>query len=410
MDYSQNIEPSDIDHYYFRNYSQFKFAEDDNSSRIKSLEYTDEQEKITYTAIFAYDQIGISFTISSEDSKERASIFNSSLTRAISGYKNFIKHFLNENCPKSLGVTLSSKRLLISLYGFLEDLNPSEQEKLLHKIKSSLKEYTPKIRVILNDQDDFKESIRPLTLRELEDMQRFDFDIIIIVPKEVYLYVGHHLFAKWFILEDPSLSLQKVATWGFISSLKLKDLHYEIEDFYEKIERIKANLDRKERSWIPIGLGLLQEQLIELEREQIFIEDDLREFTTLSDKIYESIKKNERSNQIRHALELMDSLPHSIFQAYGILEMKQLGRFANFKRSLVGLSSQLKKLEAKFNKRRIVIFPFFLAFIAVITTICRSALDISYLADVLQILTFIVAFVILVLRFPPTQIRSRTST
>jgi len=406
VDYSQATGTfGDTDHFYFKNHSQFKFGEESKSSRIKSFEYTDKQEKVTYFTTFGYDQIGVSFTVVAEDSKDRGSIFRSSLSRAIRGYKNFTQYFLNDICPKSIKATLKSQSLLISLYGFLEDLTSKQQNSLLRKIKRSLHEYTSDVRFVLAnkglEEHSDERSMRLLTMKEFNDLSKFDFNTITVVSGEIYLFVGHHLFATWFILEDPSLSLKTVATWGFISSLKLKDLHYEIEDYSEKVERLKTNLDRKEKSFIPTGLGSFQEQLIELEKEQVFIEDDLREFTTLSSRIYKGLEKNEYSNQIVSVLENMNSLPHSTFQAYGILRMKQLGRFTSFKRSLVGLSLQLKKLEMKLMRREVGLFVFLLVLISAFVYV--SAIEISYIADILQILTFLVAFGILVLRFLPTR-------
>ena len=236
-------------------------------------------------------------------------------------------------------------------------------------------------------------------------MSRFDFGTIIVVCGEIYLFVDHHLFATYFILEDPSLSLMTVAKWGFISSLKLQDLHYEMKDYYRKIENLRTNLEKTRKSLIPRGLNLRREELTDLEKTQTIIEDDLREFTNLSNKIYDGVNSNEFATKLWYVLNTMESLPHSLFHAYGILSMGKLGRFSGFKRDLLVLGSELKILEMKFKKIELDITILTLLFLLIVVpvSVYASRIEIEYIADIFQILTFGVAFILLVLRFWPKR-------
>ena len=276
-------------------------------------------------------------------------------------------------------------------------------------MKSALKEYTSDVKFVLTDEKltDYsdKKEMRPITMKELEELRRFDFYTILIVCGEIYLFVDHHLFARYFFLEDPSLSLITVAKWGFISSLKLQDLHYEIKDYYKRMGKWMTNSEKMKKSLFPRGLNLAREELIDLEKTHAIIEDDLREFTNLSNKIYDGFERNDYSTKVRAVLDTMESLPHSLFHAYGILTMGKLGRFSGFKRDLLVLRSELKMLEMKFKKveLRLTILALVTLSLAVPVMVYASRIEIGYIADVFQILTFCVAFILLLLRFWPKR-------
>lgn len=414
LDYSQSTGfIADINQFYFDTHTRFGFVDENKSNRIKFLQFTDKEENIMYLVTFGYDQIGIRFTIvtrkESANVKDRISIFQSSLSRAIKGYRNFKKYFSSKICPKSMEIQFAprAQSLLLSLYGFFEELSTKQRNSLLEKMKSVLKEYTADVRFVLTSEkligpSDEKE-LRALTMTELEKLSRFDFGTILVICGRIYLFVDHHLFGTHFILEDPSLSLITVAEWGFISSLKLQDLHYEIKDYYGKMKKLKTNLEEMRRSCVPHGLDIRREDLIDLEKSQVNIESDLKEFTNLSKKIYDGINSNEQSKQVWSVMRTMESLPHSLFQAYGILKMEELGRFLGFKRDLPNLSSELKKLEMKFKKAElyITVLALFALLLVVPTIVYALKFDIGYIANIFQILTFGVALILLVLRFWP---------
>ena len=414
--YSQSANfVADINQFYFDNHERLSFEDENKSYRIKYLEFTDEEHGILYLVTFGYDQIGIRFSVVTRKERanpeDRFSIFQSSLSRAVKGYKKFKEYFSSEICPESLKIEFAprAQSLLLSLYGFLEELSIEQQNCLLKKMKSSLEEYTSDVRFVLTSDKlidpSEKREIRGVTMEELEALSRFDFGTILVVCGEIYLFVDHHLFGTYFIFEDRSLGLITVAKWGFISSLKLQDLHYEIKDHSSKKTRLKTDLLEMRKSWFPRGLDLRREGLIDLEKSQVIIEGDLDEFTHLSREIYNGIERNEHSKKVRYVMDVMESLPHSLFQAYGILNLEQLGRFSGFKRDLLELNLELKKLEMKFKKAELYITGLVLLglLLAVPIIVHTSGLDIGYMANIFQILTFGVAMILLTLRFWPKR-------
>jgi len=276
---------------------------------------------------FGYDEIWVRFTVvtTEENAGNRIAIFRSSLSRAIKGYRRFKEHFLGEICPESIKIQFGSRAqsLLIVPYGFFDGLNVEQQNTLLKRMKSALKDYTSLVKFMLTNEKmiDYSDGteVRALSGKELKELARFDFGTVIVVCGELYLFVDHHLFGTYFILEDPSLSLITVAEWGFISSLKLQDIHYEIKDYFRKVGDLTIDLRRMKKQCVPRSLGGQREKLVNLERSQGIIEGDLQEFTRLSNRIYEGIKKNEFSSRIWTVLDALRCLPHSLFQAYGIL-------------------------------------------------------------------------------------------
>lgn len=100
LDYSQSTSfIADVNQFYFDNHTEFSFEDESKSNRVKYFEFTDAEEKIQYLVTFGYDQIGVRFTVVTreEKAKDRFSIFQSSLSRAVNGYRNFRTHFLSEN-------------------------------------------------------------------------------------------------------------------------------------------------------------------------------------------------------------------------------------------------------------------------------------------------------------------------
>ena len=174
LDYSQSSNfIADVNQFYFDNHTKFNFEDENKSNRIKYLEFIDNEEKIRYLVTFGYDQIGVRFTVVTreEEAKDRTSIFQSSLARAIKGYRNFKEYFLNEICPRSMNMEFASQNLLVVLYGFFEGLSTRQQNSLLRKMKSALKDYTSDVKFLLANEKlmDYsdKKEIRALTLKEL---------------------------------------------------------------------------------------------------------------------------------------------------------------------------------------------------------------------------------------------------
>jgi len=404
---------TDPNEYYFANHTKFNIESGDKSSRVKSFEYRDEEENIVYSIIFGYNQIGISFAVETTEEKDGISILESFLSRVVKGYNKLKKYFINEICPRTLNIEFGWQNLLICLTGFFRELNIRQQNSLLERMKSSLKKYTSNAKfVLINEElkDYSDESNKLLTMKNYEELARFDFDTIFLtIGDELYLYVDHHMFATEFFLDDLSLSINTVAKWGFISSLVLSDFYYEDREYNHDIVNLGESLTKIAKKLIPIGLDLQDEKLRKLEKTGLILENEFNEFRNLSNKIYEGIAKFEHPSKIRYILNTMDSLPHSLDMAYAVLKLSELGKFSNFKRILENLRSDLNILEIKLKKMEIYVMVVVLLTLAVGLFVGNHFAGgqlnpvISYVADILQILTFGVAIILLMIRLWPRR-------
>ena len=401
----------DPEKFYFNNHKLFCFEDEIQPYPIKRWEYIDEESIISFRITFGYDQIGIEFTITDrkEGNVDRVSLFNSAIKRVIKAYNNFKDNFLKQNCPSPINIKFDwQPNLLLLNYGYTEGLTEKQQEEFLNKLKTNLEKFTGNVKfVVLNEgvtNPTEKKEIKGYTMREMQELMKLDFKSIIVFIGEVYLFVNHHLFGKQYFLDDPSLSLITVAEWGLISSLKLQDIHFEIEKYSMKWKKLKTDFEKASEKTIIRGLGQLNKELIEIEKSQTFVEYDLREFTNLAEKIIDGIKQNENKAEIYTSLNSMTSLPDSLHYAKGILRLNELGRFSNFKREILELETDLKDLETKSKGQELSILAILFVIIVPLAGIAAGNTDaMSYFADFLQILTFGVAFVILFLRFYPKR-------
>lgn len=399
----------DPNQFYFDNHTDFSFGDKNKSTRVKFLEFTDDEENILFMITFGYYDIGIKFTVTTrrEETEDRGLIFEASLSNAVKGYRKLKEHFLSEICPKSVETDFAWQSLLIVLYRYLQGLDTEQKNSLLKEMKSKLEKFASEVKFVLIDEGlkDYSDEreIRAVTMSELEARSRFDFDSILVVCEDIYLVVKHHLFATQFFLEDPTQSLTKIAEWGYISSLKLLDLHYEIKAFDKDITEARTSLKETNKKVFPTGLESQRVKLINLEKSRIIVEDELREFTNLSDKIYDGIRESEHSAKIFNVLNAVKSLPHSLYQAYGMLTMIELGKFSNFGRILGSLKSEFEILETKMKKVELYVTAIALLALSIVisSAIYLTRLEIGYLSDIIQILTFIVAIILLVIPLWP---------
>jgi len=395
--------------FYFDNHSRFDFRDEEaKSERIKFSNFINDRENVVLKIIFGYDQIGVQFTIiiKMEEIEDRISIFETALSKAIETYRDFKKNFLSTVCPEEgKGFEFVWERLLLNpVYGFFEGMRSKQKNDFLKEIANLLRNYTSDIRFVLvkkgSKKYNGKRVVRALTGSQITDLSRFEFDSIFVICDEIYLFVSHHLFSRYYFFEDPSIGITTAAKWGFICSLTLLDLHYEIKDFYKAIREEENSLMQIHKKWIPVGLDLRRERLIGLKNRQLNIEDNLREFINLSEKLYDGLKESEfSSTKLWDALTGMESLPHSLFEAFGLLEYRKLGGLTNMRKDIERLTSNLEMLEIKLNRRQIYVISFVL--IIVFSAFHFSRIETGYIADILQILTFVVAIIILLIRIWP---------
>ncbi len=267
-----------------------EFTSEDKETRIKGITYEDADTGIIYSAVFGYDEIGIKFTVSS-NTTDFVQAFGEMLSKSVIGYKNFRKFFLEEIAPKKANLEFfeNSEKMLIVPYTSGNWLSAGEEIDLINKAKDVLKANAAEVEFIRTNveksKEESKHKIEPLTLNDLELLSKYDFIKVIVVLGNPYVFVEHHFFANSFILDDPSLSVNYVAKWGFITSLKLQDINYDLDSCIAKVRLLRERIDNLRSKKIPYQVTLLKQDLIETQKLYAIVEDDLREFSLLSEKI-----------------------------------------------------------------------------------------------------------------------------
>lgn len=237
--------------YYFAEHSKFNPGNPDKDNRIKYVDYSDPETGVTYFVVFGYDEVGIKFTISvsNPETTDRSEVFSSLLIKAISGYKNLKNKFMSDVFPKDkqIGFMKGSEHLLIAPYRFFKDLDVKQQNELVNKTKVILKQYSPHIHIVYKDKtpkdDPSNHKIKIQTMQDLLEEAEFDFTDISVAWGDFYLYVDHYLLRSSFSSFDPSLSVNSVAFGGFLSSLTLQDLHYELTDLGIKLQNLRKKIE-----------------------------------------------------------------------------------------------------------------------------------------------------------------------
>jgi len=203
----------------------------------------------------------------------------------------------------------------------------------------------------------------------------------------------------------------------------LLDLHYDLEELYDSIAKEKSILNSLDKSCIPLGLDIHDEKAAQLGKRARNIGNSLEEVIGLSREVSGSLGKPydfsvksdalpEYAPQVRRLVGNTDSLPISQFEAAGILETYELGGLRRVRESVDELDSNLKILRIKstrsMNIAQIVILLAFLTVFLVI--IWLSNTDISWIADILQIVTFILALFLLIVSIGAVRILEAISS
>lgn len=408
----ENVGIEQFEHYSSK-YTEFGDTEELKKLRIKYFEFTDKVTKTTFSASFAYDQLGIEFCVSTDDISDKSKAFQALVERGVNGYKSFRDYFLTKICPSNIKVQFAWEGLLLSLYNFDRDEDSIAQQKAtLNGFVEFLKKYTakPKKAVFAEELRDPKPrpSIKRINLQTMADVQeenKSDFDeVILTIGEENVFDVKHHMFATSFFLHDMTSSLNRVAEWGFRSSLILTDFHFENKDFNDKIERFEKKAKEARQKRFPFGSDVLQEEFINLEKRSRFLDEELEEFENLSNQIYAAVKESENSDDIFDVLGDVKSLPHSLDFAYGVLNLRRLGVFKGYKNRLEDIRSDLNIVDIKLRHFELFTVISLLVLSSVVVFIgynwYKDTTDslLSPIANTLQVLTFIVAVMLLAFR------------
>lgn len=404
LEYDQTDLASDPNRYYFDHHEKFNFGDEYTTERLKFKEFVDQSENLGFQIFFSYNEIGIRFALVSRENDEtdRLAVFNSFLERVVKAYRNFKEYFVDEICPSLKGIEFKAERLIIISYGFFKGLSSTLKKELQKKMKSTLEEYSSNVRLVLMSGKSRRspQKIEITSLLELEKQARQDFYSITMICDEIYLFVKHHLYARYFIFEDPSLSVLTVGQYGFLSSLRPQDIYYELELLNHDKNNFNAALEKMKKACFPMRLDRRRKELLVLEKRQATVADDLKETINLSNAIYDGLKESDYSDKIWGVLESADSLPHSLDQAYAMLELNKLGRFSSLMRDLQLSRNELDTIEAKLSRTRLYITFSLLGALGLLVSIIKYlGFEIGFIADFLQILTFVVAILLLLIKY-----------
>lgn len=405
----------DSHQFYFSEHEKFNQEFVNKNSRIKYFEYADSETGCTYHVLFGYEDIGVKFTlsISNAETADRVEIFSNLVEKAVSGYRNLKSFFTKNISPKDTKITFAMglDHLLIATYGFFNGLSSKQQSILVDKTEKLLKQYSTNVHIICKNEKNKKvssdEDIKIKTLKDLEEEAGYDFIDVTVAWGDFYLYVDHYFFRSRFSMFDPSLSVNTVAYGGFVSSLVLQDIHYELKALGATMGNLRSKIDDMSKKTFPSGVDVIKEELTRLEKTYSIINSDIQEYTSLSNKIFESLDANEESKRLFTFLRLADSLPDSLFIAENMLDLNRLEYFSTFEREIVNLRSDVGILELRFNRSELGVTGLVLLSLTVVVSfLIYYNVRIDQLADFIGILTFGIALALLILRFWP---KSRSS-
>lgn len=283
--------------------------------------------------------------------------------------------------------------------------------KFSNKTEELPKQYSSNVHVICKNKKDKKVSndvdIKIKTLKDLEEEAKYDFIDVTVAWGDIYLFVDHYFFRSRFSMFDPSLSVNTVAYGGFVCSLVLQDVHYELKALGVKMGNLRIRIDGMSKKTFPSSVDVFKEELTRLEKTYSIINSDLRDYTSLSNKIFESLSTDEESKRLFGVLRLAVSLPDSLFIAENVLDLNRLEYFSTFKREIVNLRADVKILELRFNRSEVgVTVIVMLSLATVVAFLVYYSVRIDQFADFIGILTFGIALTLLILRFWP---KSRSS-
>jgi len=399
------------DHYYTENLSRFKFPQNTKTNgRLFSLEWFGDKEKVSVFTIFGYNQIGIhlNIDIKLEEYNDRFIAITVAMKNIMEGYKEFKKYFLEEICPNNVSTNTGEKfnfeneKLLIDVSEFFYGQNLRQCHILQKKIYTLLQKYSSNVEFILFDK-------KLKTQLKKETKNGSDFSYIFASIERIGFVILHHRAIQALIF-DPSKDIIGVCLWGYISTMELLDLHYDIVELNDLISEESLKIESLSKSKIPIGFDLHDEEITRLRLKANNIGNNLEELVSLSREIDESLLKpfnfsgieiniREYSQKARSLVNNMDSLPISQFEAQGILETYELGGLRKVRESVDDLDSRIKILRIE-STRKINVLQIILLIglsVAILAIICVSGIDISGIADALQIVTFFLAIILLII-------------
>jgi len=381
---------------------------------LASVDRYDQEFEVSQSAFFGYNQIGVSSRKNSEVSNEDEILptIISNIEDVFKAYRKLKEYFVSEICPTNADFEFSGDYALIHLRGFLEGLSTNKKAKILKSLMNTLKKFVQEPRLIgFSDEMkklETKREIKPETIDSVSRAQALPFYSLYIMAEEIYLFIYHYGATRPLAL-DPSHGIIDCAKFGFTNSLHLLDLHYSIKKMYEDIEKQEENLKALEKRWLPRDLSEHHRRVNDIENKAEFYENSLKENIEFVNAIYQGLKEPHDNNfkkrpefyeKAGRVLDWINSLPNSLLESAGLLEYVELGGMTSLTRDVKPLKSKMDNLENKLGKNRLTIILglYFLSLLFIIPCGIYYKSKIGDLADIIELLTFGVAILIMSVR------------
>jgi len=396
---------------YLENLNRFRFSPDtDRYGRLRFLRWFSDYEKVSVLALFGYNQIGIQLHVDLElkDYEDMFAAIKTAIERIIKGYQKFKEYFLKEVCPLNIQEVKDEKfdfkaeKLLIDVSEFLIRIDTKQRNAIIQKMYKFLQNYSSDINFVL-----FDSALRKPVAKKPEKESVF-YEVYVII-ESIRLFIYHYLTTGALSL-DPSKSILDICRCGFLSSMALLDIHYDLEEFYRLISEERSKLSELNKRRFPLGLDIHEEKVVQLRKQAMDIENNLEELISLSSEINESLRKPydfsvksdeipEYASTVIGLVNNMNSSPYSQFEAAGILETYELGGLRRVKESVDELDFNLRTLQVhyarvmNFVQMGILISLTFILFVI----IWFFNINLGSVADILQIATFFLALLLLLI-------------
>jgi len=403
--------------WYFNNSEKFHFpSEAERYFRILLLRRFDEELKVNEVIYFGYDQLGLFCEKDCEilNKKDISEKLVETTRVLIAAYEKFKNYFVSQICPKNCAndnYSFFAERILIDISEFLEALDRNDKVKVLKQLTQFLKNYVRDPQVVIFSKE-LENLATEKVIKSVDFNEEKEFFSIEIICERIYLFIYHYSVTMPFW--DPSQGLLDCAQYGFFSSLKILDLHYSVKELFRKISEENKKIELLKKSKLKRGLSLYRRRAIELEEEARTCEKRTSELVNFAHALHEGLKSpydysfSERPEyylSVYTLLSNMDSLPESLFEAGGFLETYQMGGLRNYVDSVRPLKTEIKTLNLHVKKQKLRLFIGLLILMVIAPSglfyLLYGKLELTFIADLVQILTFVIALLILLLDIWP---------
>ena len=415
--------------FYFKQLKDFRFPKDTiEHGKIRTIIDFNKEERVDIRAIFGYDQLGVQLEAGSI--KVHIKEIQDALSRIIRAYTSFRKRFLKEICPSTMNdeklnnTSLEDETLLLDLSEYLEGLDEQNKhntmimvDKYIHSIGLStyveLVPFNSKLEAINKQMKtgiEFGESFIDATvLKDLTPLQKQEFKNFYntyIIGEKIFFIIYHHIVTPA-MSDRQGAGIIDMCRIGFWVNMTLYDLHYDMLDLDSLLEQEQEALSESIKSRLSSGIADYEERLIRLETRARRIDKDSEAFVDLSLKFFDSMKKPfeyssgktlvDYSTEMKRLLSKMESRPDSKLESAIHIEYRHLGVRVRYRDRLEQLGSDLRLLKIKSVQTENKLYFTFSILLIVVFFVIAQIYDLSLIANILQVITFVLALLLLLM-------------